>query len=129
MAWLNLPSACLHLAMATALQLPVSGLQRQGGTGRVMAWLGVAELMPEQEDHRAHTEAVGPARIPARQASTHRHVRHRRLVQVVLGVPCHRKLPSCSKSQPKFQITNDFLVAKLCYSLPRSNIPYLKLPG
>ena len=91
--------------------------------------LGVAEPVAEREDRGARVEAVGPAGVPRLGVGAHRHVRHRRLVQVVLGVPCHRKLPACNKSQPKFQITNDFLVAKLCYSLPRSNIPYLKLPG
>jgi len=111
MARLNLPSACLHLAMATALQLPVSGLQRQGGTGRVMAWLGAAELMPEQEDHRAHTEAVGPARIPARQVGTHRHVRHRRLVQVVLwGYHVIGSFPPVTNHNQNFKLQTTFLL-------------------
>jgi hypothetical protein len=63
--------------------------------------LGVAEAVPERVDRRAGVEPVRPAGVPLRRIGAHRHVRHWRLLQVILWVPCDRQLPSCTNCNPK----------------------------
>jgi hypothetical protein len=126
------PSQRVGTVAAAARARPVEKTSRRrppvscaGACAGECVKLGVAEPVSEREDRRAHAvEAVGPAGVPARRVGTHRHVLHRRLLQVVLGVRGTMSSAASRLQQITIKISNykRLPVAKSCYSLPRCNI-------